>query len=283
MSISEIEQGYRQHAALSQLHRWYLLYEEPTYGIENALDILAEDIHVKSGLGEATGHGQYAERVNQLPVSWKNAHDVKSPTVVINDDGTMLLSTDITYLNQGLLEDGAVRSAELTYKMLLEPSESVLPKFTDIEISQNSEGTAEIYVPQYANNRLRSLVHYWLALIEDPKRDAEPVKEILANQFNLNFSSGAITDFAGFRNWLAGPASQVVASRHKISNFSHETLEENLYLVSMDFDWNGILPDDTGMTAKTRHVWTVVDNPTERFARIRNVEVEILEAFAPKP
>ncbi len=283
MSTDEIKQGYKQNAALAQLHRWYLLYEKPEYGMENALDILSEDIKVKSGLGEAKGHDEYAQRVKQLPDNWKNAHDVKSPNVVVNDDGTLLLTTDVSYLNEGLLEDGSIRSAELTYTMLLAPGDSVLPKFTDIVIAQKSEGKEKEFVPRYAQNRLQSLVHYWLALIEDPARNAEPVQEILADEFSLNFSSGAITDFEGFRQWLAGPGSQVTASTHKISNFSHTTLADNQYEIMMDFDWNGILPNGTEMTAKTRHSWKVMDNPTERFARIKSVDVEILEPFTPKP
>lgn len=279
----EIKQGYKQHAALAQLHRWYLLYEEPEYGIENALDILTDDIRVKSGLGEAKGHEQYSERVKQLPTTWKNAHDVQTPSIIINDDGSIQLTTDITYLNKGLLEDGSVRSAELTYTMSLSPSDSVLPKFTDIEISQNSDGIADTFVPRYAQNRLWSLVHYWLAIIEDPARNADPVEEILTTNFSLNFSSGAITDIEGFREWLAGPGSQVTASTHRVSNFTYELLGENRYGVKMDFDWNGILPDSTEMTAKTRHSWTVVDNRTERFARIQSIDVEVLEPFTPKP
>ena len=283
MSTTEIKNGYKQHAALAQLHRWYLLYEEPKYGIANALDILDKDIRVKSGLGEAKGHEQYAARVKQLPTTWKNAHDVKSTNVTINDDGSMLLTTDITYLNQGLLNDDAVRSAKLSYTMSLTSSDSVLPKFTDIEIEQNSEGTAEAFVPRYAQNRLRSVVHYWLALIEDPSRNAEPVKEILAENFSLNFSSGAITDFEGFSKWLAGPGSQISASTHKVSNFSFKPLGDDRYEVEMDFDWNGILPNGKEMTAKTHHNWTVVDDRTERFARIQKVDVKVLEPFAPKP
>ncbi len=283
MSTTEIKQGFQKNAALAQLHRWYIFYEEPQYGIDNALDILNEDIQIKSGLGEANGHDQYAERVKQLSTTWKNAHDVKSPKIVINDDGSVQLITDITYLNQGLLEDGSVRSAELTYTMSLVPSDTVLPKFTNIEIAQKSDGKVNEFIPRYAQNRLRSLVHYWLAIIEDPSRNAEPVKEIVAENFSLNFSSGAITDFKGFSEWLAGPGSQVTASTHKISNFNHRSIGDNLYDLTMDFDWNGILPNGTEMTAKTRHNWTVKDNTSERFARIQSVDVQILEPFTPKP
>ena len=282
MTTQEIKDGFRKHAALTQLHRWYLLYEEPAYGIDNQLDILDANVALKSGLGEGKGHEQYVERVKQIPTTWKNAHDVKTTSVTVNDDGSVNLMANITYLNQGLLENEVVRTAELTYTTTLKPTDAVLPKFTSIVIAQDSDGTAEEFVAEYGNNRMRSLVHYWLALIEDPSRNAEPVKEILADRFSLNFSSGAITDFAGFEAWLAGPGSAVIASTHKIGEFNQELLESGEYRVSMTFDWNGILPNNAEMTAKTKHTWLVVDDPTKRFAQIKSVDVEVLEPFKPK-
>lgn len=282
MTTQEIKEGFRKHAALTQLYRWYLLYEEPKYGIENQLDILDKDVTVKSGLGEAKGHEQYAKRVKQIPTTWKNAHDVKSTAVTLGEDGSITMTANITYLNEGLLKDGGVRSADLTYTTVLKATDTVLPDFTSIEIAQNSEGKAEAFVSEYDNNRMRSLVHYWLALIEDPSRNPEPVREILADGFSLNFSSGAITDFDGFKAWLAGPGSSVVASTHEIGDFSQEGIGENQYKVSMTFDWNGILPNKAEMTAKTKHTWVVIDDPTERFARIKTVDVEVLEPFKPK-
>ncbi|EFL88217.1 hypothetical protein [Ahrensia sp. R2A130] len=282
LTTREIENGFKRHATLTQLHRWYLLYEEPTYGIANQLDILDPYVRVVSGLGEANGHEEYAERLNQIPTTWKNAHDVKSTEVTIADDGGVSLTANITYLNQGLLPDGKVRSADLTYTTKLTPADGVLPKFTAIKIAQNSEGTAEAFESQYGNNRMRALVHYWLALIEDPSRDAEPVREILADDFVLDFSSGAISDFDGFKTWLAGPGSAVRASTHKIEGFAQRKLDDGTYEVVMKFDWNGILPNDTEMLARTRHTWIVEDDPTARFARIKRMGVEVLEPFRPK-
>ena len=77
MTTQEIKDGFREHAALTQFHRWYLLYEEPKYGIDNQLDILGSDVAIKSGLGEAKGHQQYVDRVKQIPTSWENAHGRK--------------------------------------------------------------------------------------------------------------------------------------------------------------------------------------------------------------
>ena len=283
MTEADIRGGWIEHAARAQLHRWYQLYERPAGGIDNALDLLADDVVVRSGLGEARGHEAYAARVAQLPASWRNAHTVESSELRVRDDGGLELDARVTYLNAGMREDGGVRRAELDYATVLERGDGILPRFARVEIAQRSEGEADAYVDAYAVNRLLSLVHYYLAIIEHPDHDPEPMRELLGEGFTLNFSSGPITDFEGFAAWLAGPGSQVVASRHALENFTHETLDEDTrYRLGVDFDWAGILPDGTVVEAKTRHRWTVTNDVEERFARIESVDVEVLEPFAPR-
>lgn len=281
MTQDEIRKGYLEHAVKAQFHRWFQIYERPEGGVPNALDILTDDATVVSGLGTANGHDEYAARVAQLPDTWRNAHVLSALDITHGTDGAMTLSAEITYQNQGLLPEGAVREAELTYTVGLVGGETVLPKLSTVKIDQSSETTTEVFVDAYAENRLRSLVHYWLALIEDPSRDPEPVREILADGFTLNFSSGAITDFDGFKAWLAGPGSQVAASTHVISNSSAKTLKDDEFQLAVDFAWFGIAPDGTEFVAKTRHSWTVSNNVTERFARIKTLDVEVLEPFRP--
>lgn len=283
MTQDEIRLGFREHAAMAQYYRWYQFYERPAGGVANAIDILTHDVTVASGLGTANGHAEYEARVAQLPDTWQNAHSVKSTEITHGDGGAMTLSAQITYQNKGLLPDDAVRQADLTYRVDLVPGETVLPLLSTVLIQQNSETTVETFEDAYAKNRMLSLVHFWLALIEDPARNPEPVREILADEFSLNFSSGVIADFDGFKAWLAGSGSQVAAGTHVISNFAVEEKEvDKTYRVSTDFDWIGIAPDGTELVAKTRHSWTVKNDVTERFARIKTVDVEVLEPFRPR-
>jgi hypothetical protein len=280
MEKRRIELGYKHHAALAQLHRWYQFYENPAVGLKNQLDILASNVSVKSSNGEAKGHEEYRERVMKLPSTWKNAHFVRSTDFKIADEGSIHLRAEITYVNLGILPDGSVRTAELSYDASLKPTQSLLPQFETIAITQKSEGKTEAFKMAYGENRLWSLVHYWLAILEDPSRNPEPVQEILTDSFVLNFSSGTIRDFDGFKSWLAGPGSQAKASTHAVSHFAYETTADNQYALSMDFDWEGILPDGKIMTAKTHHRWIVLDDPAERFARIKSIDVEVLKPFA---
>jgi hypothetical protein len=279
----DAKQGYVKHAAMAQLHRWYQIYENPETTIANQLDILAHNIELKSGLGEGVGHEAYVQRINQLPKTWKNAHFVRGSRITLGADGVINLDASLTYLNQGMKPDGSVRTAELTYTTTLRPTDTVLPKFSQIEITQLSEGTATELRPAYAENRVLSLMHYWLALTEDPKRLLEPFREVLADGFELQFSSGPITDFKAFEQWFRGPASAVVASTHEIGNFSCERVALNTYRMQVDFSWQGVLPNDQAMVSKTRHRWTVVDDPKERFARIKTLAVDVLEPIRPPP
>lgn len=278
MTQEDIKKGYLRHAALAQLHRWYQLYENNETELANQLDILSEGIKIKSGLGEGKGHEIYKERISQLPKTWQNAHFVRNPKFNISNEGTEL-ELDVTYINKGMKEDGSVRRAELHYTTKLEPTDTVLPRFSSIEISQLSEDSADAFNSAYPENRSLSLVHYYLALVEDPSRNPEPFREVFADDFSLNFTSDAITNFEGFKAWLAGPGSQVSASTHELSNVSVKDLGNNQYSLEVDFDWQGILPTGAQMAAKTHHNWLITDNPKERFARIKKVEVEVLEPF----
>jgi hypothetical protein len=278
---NRIQEGYINHAVMAQAHRWYQIYENPEARIENTLDTLAPDIKLKSGLGEATGHDAYRQRIGQLPKTWRNAHNVTGSNMAISSGGGIHLNLNVTYLNRGMRSDGSVRTAELVYVTELKQTGTVLPQFTNIEIKQLNEGTVSEFEDAYSQNRLLSLVHYWLAIIEDPRRNPEPAREILTDGFLLNFSSGAISHFEGFRAWFGGPGSQVTASTHKLSNFSQKPTRPNTYELSVDFDWRGILPDKKEIVAKTRHRWSIIDNPKERFARIKSVDVEVLEPYRP--
>ncbi len=283
ISPSDVKEGFRKNAALAQFYRWYQLYERNEGGIANALDILDEDIYVKSGLGEANGHADYETRVKSLPTTWQNSHQVKSVDVKIDAEGALSLSAQITYQNLGMLDDNAVRQAELSYAITYAPSDDLLPKLATVEITPVAESGPDAFVDAYPENRVKSLVHYWLAIIEDPARDPEPFKEILAQDPSINFSSGKIQDYDGLAKWLAETGSQVAASTHVIDSLSVTQGADNTWQAEMVFDWAGLLPDGTELIAKTRHNWVIENDVTERFARVKQVDVEVLEPFRPKP
>lgn len=280
VSEADIRLSYLEQGARAQLHRWWQYYEEPSVGLQNQLDILSADVIVSSLNGTAENRDEYAQAVTQLPSSWRNAHFLKSSEITYDENGMLRLKAEITYLNTGILPDGAARTSQVFYDTTLVQTESALPEFKNITITQGDIAEVEGFKPAYVENRLLSLIHYWMALVEHPERKAEPFREILAETIDFDFSSGAIVNYEDLAEWVAGPASSVEASRHYVHNLTFQELGDNRYELTVDLDWNGIRPDRAKMTAKTRHTWTVVDTPSERFARIEKIRVEFLEPFA---
>ena len=131
----------------------------------------------------------------------------------------------------------------------------------------------------YMRTRLLTVVHRWLELVENPNRTADPFKEVVADEIYFDFSSGAIENFDDLAAWIKGPASSVAYSKHDLSGFSFKSTGDNQYELNVTMDWQGLLPDGQRMSAKTQHNWTVVDNPSETFARIKTINVEVLEPF----
>lgn len=280
-SETEVRQSYQEHAAATQLLRWYQYYENTEASFENQLDILQEDVTIVSTSGTAHGHDEYKAIVAKIPTTWQNSHNLTNFKPTIEQDGSIKIDASIVYQNVGMAEDGSTLARNIAYTAKLTPAESLLPKFAEITLAVGDPADAGNFTNLYPKNRLLSLAHYWMALVEDPQRSAKPFREILAPEFNINFGRGAITTFDGLAEWIAGPASSVSASHHELQNFSYKELGANHYELTVDLDWTGILPNDAWMKAKTRHTWTISDNPQERFARIKKINVEVLEPFTP--
>jgi hypothetical protein len=279
----ELQLGYQRHAALAQYYRWFQLAENRDSTVENALDILDANVALKSSQGEDIGHSAFRARAAKIPKSWHHAHYVNDAAIKFNADGTMALIAHVTYLNQGILPNGATRSANLTYKTALRPTDTVLPKFTRIEIVQNGVTSAPSLVSQYGANRARSLVYYYLALIDNPKRNAEPFREILADNFALKFSVGKLDTFEKFKSWYDRSTAPVKVSSHTLNSMTYDEVAADTFKVVADFDWQGILADGRVMVGRTLNTWIFTNNPKERFARIKSADVKMLVPFQPKP
>ena len=266
-----------QHLAKVQLHRWYQLYEREMNDqrITNQMDILEDDLHMKTAAGEMKGKENYPERLTVYK-GWQNAHHVGEVTISKSEQG-LHLETDIHY--QNIRPDGEKKSYTIHYNTRLNKSGDVLPKFAYIEIQPTGENL-ETFKDAYPVNRTKSLMYYWLACMENLDGNVTPFKELLADDFILNFStSTAITSIGELETWLNGTPMQLKDSSHFPEAFSVKTIMENEYEVTVDFDWKGVTKEGKQAKAKTRHVWYVVDNPNERFARILKADVSQVEPF----
>lgn len=279
---TEIRSSYKEHAVLAQFYRWFQVYERPEGGMANAIDLLAEDVVIASPLGDGKGPAAYEAAISQLPSTWRNAHFPEDIDVRVFDDGSVSLTADAVYLNLGVNDDGSVRAVALSYATDFVFDDPPLPAITSMKIVPAGEAQATDFEDAYLQNRGLATVHYYLSLVEDPARDPEPFQEVLAEGFSLNFPDGAVSDFDGFKTWLAGPGSSVTASTHKLAQFEITGGTDESFSAAITFDWAGITADGTRLVAKTRHNWDFTNDVTERFARLKTMNVEILEPFRPE-
>ena len=273
-----------EHGALTQFHRWYVLYERPhtPERLEHQLEILDPDVDIAGPRAKGRGHAAYRQAVAALPPDERHAHHIQRATVTRRDRSTIALEADIVY--QMLSADKTVSAHALHYTATLRDVPGQLPVFTHLVIAPTgaSPGDKDRFVDAYAANRAASFLHYWLFLIEDMKGSAEPFRELLdSTDLRLDFStSGApITSFEQFAAWHAATLTKVVQSSHAVENLVIAANSDG-YAVSADFAWRGVTPDDRRMAARTHHEWQLVDRG-ERFPRMRAAKVVQVEPFHP--
>ncbi|USD66976.1 hypothetical protein [Vibrio sp. SCSIO 43136] len=262
------------HLAKAQYYRWFQLYERDLsqLRIENQLDILSDDIQVKSGAGHRSGKQAYTQALSMYQ-GWQNAHHVEQIEVMDSSDG-LRLSAAIEY--QGIKPNGERNAYQVEYQALLAQGEGTLPRFSSIELAPTGKRDVK-FVDAYPENRARSLTHYWLGLIEKLDGNIEPFKEILADEFEINFPSQTITSLGQFEQWSQGIPSQIALSTHYIDAFDVSVIGPDQYQIVMEFDWYGVTKDDQKLRYRTKHTWQIVDDINQRFARITKIDVEALE------
>jgi hypothetical protein len=105
-------------------------------------------------------------------------------------------------------------------------------------------------------------------------------KEILANGFLLNFSTASqINSIDKLYAWLNGTPKSLLQSSHYPEKFSVKKIMDNEYEMTAEFDWHGMGKEGKKMTARTKHVWYIIDNPDDRFAKIKRADVTQVEVL----
>lgn len=284
--MADMDQTLLLHRVMTQAHRWFQAYEQSNYAFKNQLDILAPDVHMKTSLGEGRGVDTYAQRFANIPANWRNAHHVQTANASRLADGSLALLMDIVYQNVGIVPGGGLIANRLHYSTRLADSATVLPIFTDIAtelIAPETDPAFATFTDAYAQNRLKSLAHYWLTLIETNSGDATPFQEIFADEIDIDFPSQHCPTFVAFAQWFQNTAAQVAKSSHTIERFELEAQAGHQYKLTMEFEWAGFAcsTPNQELEARTLHEWVVVDTPQERFARVQSVKVTALKPLQP--
>ncbi|EJQ31066.1 hypothetical protein IEC_05725 [Bacillus toyonensis] len=267
------------HLALIQYYRWYQVYEAPfnKARIDNQLDILAEEIEISSQAGMSKGKMGIEDRL-KIFEGWQNAHHVENTSIKQLNDEELSLEADILY--QNIRPDDSRYSYRIHYSTILKLKENDLPLFTKVHIEPVGNVENPQFTSAYADNRANSFMHYWVYLMETASVNGDKFKELLAEQFELNLSTGSKIDtLEGFNEWLVTASNQVKQSGHYPKNLSVTENFDNTINVSVDFEWEGISVDDKPMVAETHHEWLLENNLDERFARMKMMKVTQTKPF----
>lgn len=278
-TMKKIHHTHLQHLALIQYYRWYQVYELPfTPGrIANQLDILADEVEIISAQGTTKGKAGLPDRL-KVYEGWKNAHHVKQVEVKEGENNTLLLEADILY--QNIRPDDSRFSYTIHYSTVLQLQENDLPVFSQVKLAPTGVIDPPAFEAAYAENRARSFMHYWLYLVEMPETSAPKFRELLAPDFILELSTtGTLTTLEQVDAWLASIPPRIKAAAHFPKNVSVKEQADGSISVSVDFDWEGISAAGEPMIAETHHEWTLVNDPDERFARMKHMRVVQLKPF----
>jgi pimeloyl-ACP methyl ester carboxylesterase len=277
-----IKSTKNNHAALTQYYRWYQLYEGELseVRINNQMNILSDDVLIKSAAGEMKGSANYPARL-AVYKGWKNAHHVQNVNVSELEDGKLNLEADIIY--QNIQPSGEESIYSLHYSTFLEKSEGeLLPLFTELNLVPTGKLEPKPFEAAYAENRVMSLLHYWLLNMEQLDGNVTPFEELLAPGFALDFSTaGMIESTEKLATWLLTVPTRLKLSSHYPQNFTVKAVGDNQYEMEVDLVWRGVTKDDQAVKATTHHKWLVDDDPNERFARIKTAKITQVDALAP--
>jgi hypothetical protein len=136
ITVNMIDPSKSSHAANVQLYRWYQFYERDLFNtnrLENQLDILDDNISIKTSAGTHTGKDTYPDRLVAYK-GWQNSHQVQDSQVIKNDDGTLTLTANIVYQNIKADQSEDIYTIDYTTRLAYENESDLLPKFTTIEI-----------------------------------------------------------------------------------------------------------------------------------------------------
>ncbi len=262
------------HAAIAQLYRWYQLYERDIthpQRIANQLDILDEQVVIQSTAGEMRGVSAYPEQLSAY-IGWKNAHHIQQVTVDEHENGVLNLKADIMY--QNIKPDGTEHNYSIHYATELQKKEGLLPIFTKISITPTGEIPHKPFEDAYPINRCKSLMYYWLVLMQQLDGNVEPFKELLAPDFTLNFVwASPITTFDQLTAWLQDRPMGLSISNHFPRNFIITHIQNHEFEMQVEFEWAGVTKEGKTFHALKAHTWRIIDVEEERFARIKKIDV----------
>lgn len=243
-----------RHAALAQLHRWCQWRDEALQGRPAPIDLF--DRSACAGTSIHPGG----------PLHIASA-GIRGP-----ESGVISIEATLEQFGAPRPGERQPRSSS-TCIATLKQAEGSLPRILSVTLTRGETDWVDPISPVDPAHRVRSLVHYFTALVEDPRRDPKPFAELLADPFRLDYLEPPIDTLETLASWVAGPLSSVLASSHTISDLRVRTTGLHEYTASMTMESEALFPDGSGLYSRNTQRWIVLEDARERFPRIRHIAI----------
>lgn len=272
------KEKHQENKVLSQYYRWYQTFEREQNDkrIANHLDILSNDVLIKTSSRTMNGKEGMKGFLDYVK-EWKNAHHIENTSVTQNDDGTLSLEADILY--QNILPDSTKNNYKLHYSTTLNNVNNQLPIFTKLELLPTSTVENVPYKDAYIENRSKSLIYYWISLMDDIKGNESKFDQLLTSSYKLQFPTSLITNDEELQRSLKEIDSRMITSLHTPKNIKSTINTDGTISVSLDFEWKGITNEEEKLIAEIHHEWILENNLDEPYARIKEIKINQTKPF----
>ncbi len=267
MDAGMISSGHRIHSAVSQVYRWFLFYDATDGKLDHHLDTLAVSATFRSPEGTFPTRDDYAVDIFDVPTEWQHAHFVRRMSARFVDPDRVRLNADITYLNRGLLEGDAIQSSNLVFDFLVARDSNPLPAIEELSVQARQVGQTTEFRSSYVENRMRSLLHHWLALVEQLDTNPELLREILRPQLIEQFPATGLTDL----DWLPSRAAAGSSIHYRVRNVEIEEFQPGEFQIDADLDWYALTPNGKIVRGEVLQTLLVIDDPTRRYPQIGSI------------
>ncbi|MEW2923090.1 hypothetical protein AB1A65_16590 [Muricauda sp. ANG21] len=241
------------------------------------MEILSDSVKIVTQNGPIHGEEGMKGFLSYVE-KWRNSHHVDEIDVRKGENDSYILEADIKY--QNILPDSTKNNYKLHYYTELTSSEdSDMPVFNLIELLPIENLGSGRFIDAYAENRSKSLIHYWFYILDNFEGNEQKVKELLDDNFEFHLFDKTATEYGQFVQLIKESHKEVEAYFHAPKDVNVLQLEKDVYSISFDLEWHGITKNDKRIVRVVHQEWTLVNDPDERFAKIKDIRIKQIEPF----
>lgn len=136
---------------------------------------------------------------------------------------------------------------------------------------------------EHPTNRVRALVHQWMAVWDRNDGDAAPLLDLLSPEgfaIHVTTQKEPISTAAGVEKWFGAFHEQVAEDEHQVQSVEISPLADGAYRVEIAVRCPGTALGGGPFLVRSQHSWEVVDYGG-LFPRIRRLEAKLITEAAP--